>query len=139
MARRSTVALVFVLAVAAIIAAAFIALSSYTSSPASYDHVLTQYLKARASGDKDGASALTSDGFVDELADIRLRPGEFRAYDFGFQGAPTADSATLRFAVVLSGGDVEAAYLADAVFKKSGLRHVLAAIRKTATGKPIVD
>lgn len=139
MERRSTVVLVSVFAVAALVAAVVIGMSIYNSSAVSYDRVLSQYLKAQASGDKDTMQSLTSDGFINELSDAALAPGEFRAYDFGFQGTPTADAATLHFAVITLGGENEAAYLADAVFKKQGFKHVLTAIRKTSKGKPLVE
>jgi len=138
MARRSIWILVSLL-IAAAVAALFIGLSLYRSSPASYGHVLAQYLKAQASGDKETAQTLTSDGFVNELADLKLTTGGYRTYDFGFQEPIASESATMRFAVIVLGGEEEAAYLADAVFKKQGFKYILTAIRRIATGKPLAD
>ncbi len=139
MARRSAWFLILPLAAAAVAAAVLAGTSLYKSAPASYGRVLSQYLKAWASGDPEAGESLVSPDFVNELAELKLSPGSFRAYDFGFQGAAAGESATLRFALVLSGGEKDAAYLADAVFRKKGLRVKLTAVRKVSEGKPLSE
>ncbi len=139
MARRTTILITAVLCLAAAGAALFIGLSLYGNSPSAYSRILTQYLKALSAGDEAAALALTSEGFVNELSEIRLVPGNFRAYDFGFQGPASPESATLRFLVIAFESEEEAAWLADAVFRRSGLKTVLTAVRKVSRGRPLID
>ena len=138
MARRNII-IIATLVLAAAAAALYLGLSRYSASPAGYSRVLSQYLKSLSAGDKDGALSLTSGDFVNELSDVRLSPGNFKAYDFGFQGPAVKDTATIRFLVLAFDGEGEAAYLADAVFARKGFRTTLTAVRKISRGRPIID
>lgn len=137
--RRRSIWIFGLIAAAAVVVIVIIGVALRNSPPPSYSHLLTQYLRARSSNDAKATAALVSGEFVNELADIDLVPGTFRAYDFGEQGAPSKDTAVLRFAVVVLEGDEKAAYLADAVFHRKGARAILTALRKIGTGRPIVD
>lgn len=139
MVRRTAMIITIVLCLAAAGAALFIGLSLYGNSPTAYSRILTQYLKALAAKDEAAALALTSEGFVNELADLRLVPGNFRAYDFGFQGPASPESATLRFLVIAFESEEEAVWLADAVFRRSGLKTLLTAVRKVSRGSPLIE
>ncbi len=139
MARRTSFIIITIACLAAAGAGLYLALALYNDSPAAYSRVLTQYLKALSAGDGEGARALTADAFVDELSDLRLVPGNFRAYDFGFQGPATRESATLRFLVIAYEADQEAAWLADATFRRSGFKILLTAVRKVSRGRPLID
>lgn len=139
MVRRTSLLVIVIVFLAAAGAALYLGLAYYGNSPSSYGRVLTQYLKALSAGDEATALALTAEGFVNELSDLRLVPGNYRAYDFGFQGPATSDSATLRFLVIAYEADQEAAWLADAVFRRSGLKTLLTGVRKVSRGKPLIE
>jgi hypothetical protein len=139
MVRRSSILIILIVCLAAAGAALYLGLTYYGNSPTAYGRVLTQYLKALSAGDEAAALALTAEGFVNELSELRLVPGNFRAYDFGFQGPATSDAATLRFLVIAYEADQEAAWLADAVFRRTGLKTRLTAVRKVSRGKPLID
>ncbi|HSV56431.1 MAG TPA: hypothetical protein VLH39_04915 [Magnetospirillaceae bacterium] len=139
MARRGTAIIVTVLVIAAAGAALFLGLSAYVSSPAAYGRTLAQYLKALSEGDQDAALALTEGGFVNELSGLRLVPGNFRAYDFGFQGAASREVAVIRFLVITDDEQGQSAILADAELRRRGMRTLITAVRKIARGRPLVD
>lgn len=139
MVRRTSIIIIAIACLAAVGAALYLGLAFYGNSPSAYGRVLTQYLKALSAGDEAAALALTADGFVNELSEVKLVPGNFRAYDFGFQGPATSESATVRFLVIAYEADQEAAWLADAVFRRSGLKTLLTAVRKVSRGKPLID
>lgn len=139
MVRRTSIIIIVIIVLVVAGAALYLGLAFYGDSPATYGRVLTQYLKALSAGDEAAALALTADGFVNELSELKLVPGNFRAYDFGFQGPATSDAATLRFLVIAYEADQEAAWLADAVFRRSGLKTLLTAVRKVSRGKPLID
>lgn len=139
MARRAFGIIAILVSLVVLGAGLYLAVSLYGDSQSAYSRILAQYLKALSSGDEASALALTSDNFVNELSGLRLGPGGFRAYDFGFQGPSTKESATLRFLVIGYEGDEEAAWLADAVFRRSGIKTRLTAVRKVSRGRPLID